>query len=55
MVDATKDKIKGLAPEQAGDYIKKKAGLEESEGEAEHGGHTEGAEPSEGEAPANGE
>ncbi len=55
MVDATKDKIKGLAPEQAGDYIKKKAGLEESEGEAEHGGHTEGAEPSGEEAPAKGE
>lgn len=48
-VDATKDKIKGLAPEQAGDYVKKKAGLEESEGESEHG------ESAGGEAPASGE
>ncbi len=55
-VDATKDKIKGLAPEQAGDYVKKKAGLEESEGgESEHGEHAENSEPAEGGAPASGE
>jgi hypothetical protein len=48
-VDMTKDKIKGLGPEQLGDYVKKKTGLEGSEG------GSEGAEPAEGEAPASGE
>ena len=38
-VDATKDKIKGLAPEQMGDWVKKKAGLE-----GEEGGHEVGSE-----------
>ena len=51
-VDMTKDKIKGLGPEQLGDYVKKKTGLEGSEGKE---GGSEGAEPAEGGAPASGE
>ncbi len=49
-VEATKDKIKGLAPEQAGDWVKKKAGLEGEEGghEGGEGGSEKGSEGSSG-------